>query len=83
MILAAYVFFGIILYYVFKGKEEEGLYMKEICINCGEEVDKSSLHCPNCNEQLKKECSNCGKIIDISWRSCPFCDSNQLSNQKE
>jgi len=47
------------------------------CPECGHELEKDFVVCPNCNYTCKKECQSCKKEIRANWKVCPYCSATQ------
>lgn len=53
------------------------------CPECGYEVQKDYIICPNCKHTLKYECEACKKEIRENWKVCPFCSTKQSKKRKK
>jgi RNA polymerase subunit RPABC4/transcription elongation factor Spt4 len=45
------------------------------CQQCGQEVDKEFLICPNCRSRLREACLSCQRPLEMSWSVCPYCET--------
>jgi RNA polymerase subunit RPABC4/transcription elongation factor Spt4 len=53
------------------------------CPHCGDEVQPSFIHCPNCGKSLRVKCKSCEMYLEPEWKVCPFCGKRQKSEKKE
>jgi RNA polymerase subunit RPABC4/transcription elongation factor Spt4 len=49
------------------------------CEQCGHEVDKDYLICPNCHSRLRYPCPSCRRPLDMTWNLCPYCETPVVS----
>ncbi len=71
-----------LIYFVLKNEEKlNSKREKEKCKKCGNEIDAAFLHCPYCQEEIKKNCESCGKLIYADWRYCPFCEEESYKDK--
>jgi RNA polymerase subunit RPABC4/transcription elongation factor Spt4 len=45
------------------------------CEQCGQEVEKDFLICPNCNSRLREACDGCHRPLELNWNVCPYCET--------
>jgi len=45
------------------------------CQQCGQEVEKDYLICPNCRSRLRDACSSCQRPLEMNWSVCPYCET--------
>lgn len=45
------------------------------CPNCGAEVERTFLRCPQCTKKLRQACAKCGKPLSPGWKLCPYCET--------
>ena len=45
------------------------------CEQCGQEVERDFLICPNCHSRLRDPCSHCHRPLEMSWSVCPYCET--------
>lgn len=45
------------------------------CPNCGVEVERTFLRCPQCTKKLRQPCAKCGKPLNPGWKLCPYCET--------
>lgn len=45
------------------------------CPNCGAEVERTFLRCPQCTKKLRQPCAKCAKPLSPGWKLCPYCET--------
>jgi RNA polymerase subunit RPABC4/transcription elongation factor Spt4 len=45
------------------------------CEQCGQEVERDFLLCPNCHSRLRDPCPRCRRPLEMTWGVCPYCET--------